>query len=362
MINKIIGIYRIVNKTNGKSYIGQSIDIETRWKRHLYNSKNERKGKSYAIHHALKLYGIDNFVFEILESGMEPDQLNCREIYYIDLYKSFWEDGGYNLTRGGDSGYEISQETKDKIRKAHLGIPLSQEQKEKIGKAHQGMKRLVETGQRISKALSGKSRPSMQGKPSGMAGKHHSTNTRIKISIANKGKHKSGGRRRPMTEEEKQKTYTSEVRQRMSDAHKGLPPNTGWHHSDEAKKKMSEAKKGRPATNLGITRTEEMKTRDRIINLKRYLNRGKPCIKCIHINLMSELETRYFVSSNETAIQLTGMSGAMSTVQRILDDPNWVSPKPNSKTWQILKSWKIEYCSQSELFQYRSDLIPSAQE
>ena len=35
MGDKMIGIYKIENLINGKIYIGQSIEIENRWKKHL---------------------------------------------------------------------------------------------------------------------------------------------------------------------------------------------------------------------------------------------------------------------------------------------------------------------------------------
>lgn len=35
------GIYKITNKNNGKCYIGQSVDIFTRWKKHLSEAYNK---------------------------------------------------------------------------------------------------------------------------------------------------------------------------------------------------------------------------------------------------------------------------------------------------------------------------------
>ncbi len=42
----MIGIYKITNKINGKCYIGQSNDIERRWKEHR-NSFNNRNISDY---------------------------------------------------------------------------------------------------------------------------------------------------------------------------------------------------------------------------------------------------------------------------------------------------------------------------
>ena len=39
----MIGIYSITNKINGKRYIGQSININNRWKEHIRNIDNPNK-------------------------------------------------------------------------------------------------------------------------------------------------------------------------------------------------------------------------------------------------------------------------------------------------------------------------------
>ena len=58
----MIGIYRIQNNINGKSYIGQSVNIERRWKEEKRMSDtNDHLTKSF-----LK-YGIDNFTFSVIE-------------------------------------------------------------------------------------------------------------------------------------------------------------------------------------------------------------------------------------------------------------------------------------------------------
>ncbi len=58
----MIGIYKITNKLNNKSYIGQSIHIEQRWQEHLYKSSG-----CSLLKYALYKYGADNFSFEIIE-------------------------------------------------------------------------------------------------------------------------------------------------------------------------------------------------------------------------------------------------------------------------------------------------------
>ena len=86
------------------------------------------------------------------------------------------------------------------------------------------------------------------GKPSGMKGKHHSAETRKKMSEAHKGK-QAWNKGIPQSEEAKKKN---------SEAHKG--ENNYWfgkHHSEEARKKMSEKKKGKPSWMKGKHHSED---------------------------------------------------------------------------------------------------------
>lgn len=92
------GIYKIVNKRTGETYIGQSQNIEKRWKKHesdLRNNKhsNQRIQKDYD--------NGDSFLFTILEqTKFDKEELNSLEIEYIIGYNTFNE--GYNQTPGGD--------------------------------------------------------------------------------------------------------------------------------------------------------------------------------------------------------------------------------------------------------------------
>ena len=98
----MIGIYKITNQINGKSYIGQSIHIEQRWEEHLYKSSY-----SSLIKYALYKYGINNFTFEVVEE-CKQEELDEREQYWIQYYDSF--NNGYNLTMGGGGAVKYSVE------------------------------------------------------------------------------------------------------------------------------------------------------------------------------------------------------------------------------------------------------------
>lgn len=90
------GIYKITNLITNKSYIGQSLCIEERWKKH----RNYPTTLShYPLYQAFAKYGMENFSFEVLEECLASD-LNIKEMSYIKLYDTY--HNGYNQTEGGE--------------------------------------------------------------------------------------------------------------------------------------------------------------------------------------------------------------------------------------------------------------------
>mgnify|MGYP000886959842 CR=1 FL=1 len=61
----IPGVYQIVNKLNGHKYIGSSINIWTRWGRHLSDLRKNKHDNNY-LQNAWNKYGEDNFEFGVL--------------------------------------------------------------------------------------------------------------------------------------------------------------------------------------------------------------------------------------------------------------------------------------------------------
>lgn len=91
--NQIVcGIYKI-DFPNGKSYIGQSVNIYKRIQEH--NQKHRQ-----LVDKAIDKYGkIKDFV--LLEM-CQPEELDIREKYWIKYYQTNNKEKGYNLTQGGD--------------------------------------------------------------------------------------------------------------------------------------------------------------------------------------------------------------------------------------------------------------------
>ena len=161
-------IYGWYNTKSEKWYIGQTIDEEGRFKRHMDYAIN-KKDDTY-FHRALRKYGLENFVYCVLEDNILRENLNLKEIEWIEYYDSFYN--GYNLTTGGDSKRIISEETKRKLSESHKGQHgywngkhLSEETKIKLSESHKG--------------LIGEKNP--------FHGKHHSEETKIKLSESHKG-------------------------------------------------------------------------------------------------------------------------------------------------------------------------------
>lgn len=136
-MEKEIVIYRITNVTNNKCYIGSAINYNARIKRHLNDLKVGR-------HHSSKLqrsynkYGVESFIFEIIENVYNVDLLIETEQKWLDKLRP---ELNMTLIAGLNShlGMKRSQVTKDKISNKLTGITRSQETKDKISKAKLGV-------------------------------------------------------------------------------------------------------------------------------------------------------------------------------------------------------------------------------
>ena len=173
-----------MNKINGKIYIGQTIkSLRERCNGHMYDAFNLHKGHCRYFGNAIRKYGKENFVWEIVEYCNSKEELNLAEEWYIRYYKTFVGlDGccGYNLTLGGEGpiGYihteearaKISnagkgstrrvgkyhtEETKIKMSESKLGkkrSPFSNKHKERIGRANRGKKRSKKSLEKVSQS------------------------------------------------------------------------------------------------------------------------------------------------------------------------------------------------------------------
>ena len=91
------GIYKITNIKTKECYIGQAVDLATRWKQHAKCGLGIDTPPANKLYKAIQEYGIWNFSWEVIEE-CDSKELNEKEKYYIDLYKS--KDYGYNSNKG----------------------------------------------------------------------------------------------------------------------------------------------------------------------------------------------------------------------------------------------------------------------
>jgi group I intron endonuclease len=118
-------IYKVTNLVNGKVYIGQTVrEFEIRKTQHIYDTISNKDNSIF--HKALLKYGQDKFQWEIIDNAETEEELNKKEIYWINFYNSYIRaknSNGYNMTIGGEgmSGYKHSDESKEKISKVKKG-------------------------------------------------------------------------------------------------------------------------------------------------------------------------------------------------------------------------------------------------
>ena len=143
-------IYKVTNISNNKIYIGKTIQDFEKYKRtHISNALNNVDSKygrkPRVFYNAIRKHGYENFEWEILEICQNKNELNEKEIFYIEKYNSY--STGYNMTKGGDGG----NGTTPYIR--------NEEIKEKISLSLKGHKRSQESIQKQIKSMSGENHP-----------------------------------------------------------------------------------------------------------------------------------------------------------------------------------------------------------
>lgn len=128
------GIYIILNNKNGSKYIGQSQNIEKRWRQHKKKLDNNKHYNTY-LQNSWNKYGKNSFSFMILES-CHKNALNSREQYWIRYHNTYNNKKHYNLTPGGDSQnnkskkHKHSKKTKNKTSKSVKYFRVCQHKRE----------------------------------------------------------------------------------------------------------------------------------------------------------------------------------------------------------------------------------------
>lgn len=159
------GIYALVNRRNGKRYIGRTVDFHKREITHYWLLKSHRH---FNIHLQRAWDAGDEFDFEIIEE-CNPDKCNEREVYWINACKTMDSKYGYNLCEGGKSttGYKFSDEAKQKISIKASGRKCSIET---IQKRKESLRKHIEQDESFAKYMYERRAAGLKGKPSWNAG------------------------------------------------------------------------------------------------------------------------------------------------------------------------------------------------
>ena len=178
-------VYSATNKINGKIYIGKTTKSLIR--RRSVHESSALKGSNKYFHKAIRKHGAENFDWKIIEHADNEKELAIKEIFWIQQTGSFGY--GYNQTIGGEgvAGFKQSEKCRQWNRENKKG--------------NQNMK-----------------------------GKHHSEETRKKISVMQLG-------RIPWN---KGRTCSAEERLKMSERFRGrVGSNKGKKFSEEHRKNLS---------------------------------------------------------------------------------------------------------------------------
>ena len=180
-------IYLRTNLVNGMKYVGQTKNLKRR--ESVWNSLNRKM--PYAnnfLEIDRKKYGLENFKTEILEE-CDNSKLNEMERFWIKQLNTIFPNG-YNLENGGTKGVQFHPSTIAKMSEVKKGTKHTDEWKINMSERYSG-----------------------DGNP--FAGKHHSEESRKRISLSNIGR-PAWNKGKKMSDEQRQKNIETSKKRRKS--------------------------------------------------------------------------------------------------------------------------------------------------
>ena len=115
-------IYAILNTITCNQYVGSTKNSYIR-KRNHFNLLRKEKHHSVVLQRAFDKHGEDKFKFIVLEEVDDNTNLIEREQWWLDNANC-----SYNISKTAiaNKGRVISEETREKMRQAHLGVKHSE--------------------------------------------------------------------------------------------------------------------------------------------------------------------------------------------------------------------------------------------
>mgnify|MGYP003435005267 CR=1 FL=1 len=122
------GIYKIKCTVTGQIYIGSSGDLKRREKDHFKSLINQ-KHRNIKLQRSFNKYGLDNFVFSVIEFVVDTNKLINKEQFYVDTFNPY-----FNMCKiivNSSLGIKRSKEVCEKLSKAQTGMIHSDERRKK---------------------------------------------------------------------------------------------------------------------------------------------------------------------------------------------------------------------------------------
>lgn len=119
-------IYMVINKINGKRYIGK----------HKSQKFDPRYlGSGVVLKEAKLKYGIENFYSILIETCNSLEELDQQEQFWIETYKAVQNSNFYNIQKGGAGGFD---HINGYLPHSHLGKPVEESTKHLISESLKG--------------------------------------------------------------------------------------------------------------------------------------------------------------------------------------------------------------------------------
>lgn len=183
------GVYCIINKVNGRLYIGSTAarrGFDKRWADHRDSLKKGNHPNQY-LQSSWNRHGEQSFKFQVL-CRCPPKFCIGVEQRYLDIFQTYKRDLGYNIRSKADNnlGVKFSAESRERCSRAALNRSdeIKQKMRDILIKAGTGRRLSDKIRKKISNTLN---RPEVRAKMvAARLGSRHSTETREKMSASHK--------------------------------------------------------------------------------------------------------------------------------------------------------------------------------